>query len=90
MSSEEKEKSWPVRMLLAFVRSPVQIALGLGMIYFAFMAFVVGHDSGQYKLLLLAAAAFWVVWVLAKTMLKLLLGLLIAAAVFYAYYRLKM
>ncbi len=89
MSSEEKEKSWPVRMLLAFVRSPVQIALGLGMIYFAFMAFVVGHDSGQYKLLL-AAAAFWVVWVLAKNMLKLILVLLIAAAAFYAYYRLKM
>lgn len=90
MSSEEKERIWPVRMLLAFVKSPVQIILGLGTVYFAFMAFIAGHNVLQNKLLLLATVAFWIVWCLAKAMLKLILWILIAAAAFYAYYRLKM
>lgn len=83
--TNEKKKNIFVRGLIAAIKSPINTIFLLALLYFAVQNYILGNASWSNKTLLIATVCLWIGYQFAKYAFKLVVILIIAAALFFGY-----
>ena len=84
----EKEQSWWKKILMFMLHSPVQSAFGIFTLFYVFRIFALGQDDFTIKAQAVGIVFLWILWCVAKSIIKLLLfiALLLLGLYGYNYY----
>lgn len=82
---EKKESRWK-KFLWRCLKSPVNSLLVLALLYFGFQAYVLGHNPLINKGIMIGLVLLWLLWFIARNMLKLFLLLALAGGIAYGWY----
>lgn len=85
LETKDKKKNIFVRGLIAAIKSPINTIFLLALLYFAFQTYILGHASWSNKMLLIATVCLWIGYQFAKYAFKLVVILIVAAALFFGY-----
>ena len=85
MAKEEKE-SFIIRFLSICVKAPVTIFFLSLLGYFAFQTYILDNSPFTNKIIIFCLLILWVIWFLARHMIKVLIIVCIVGAIAYAYY----
>ena len=83
---EEQEKIWWKKLLLGMLRSPVQSIFGIFTLIYLLRIFLLGQDELTIKAQAVGVIFLWVLWVVAKSIIKLLLFIALLLVGGYGYY----
>ena len=85
-NKKTEEKSLKKRFLLFLLHSPVQSVFGIVLLVYLARIFIFGQDEFAIKFQALGVAFFWVLWVVAKSIIKLILFIALLLVGAYGYY----
>ncbi len=83
---EEQEKVWWKKILLGMLRSPIQTIFGICTLVYLARIFLLGQDDFTIKAQALGIVFLWVLWIVAKSIIKLLLFIALLLLGLYGYY----
>ena len=85
-TNTEKKIGFGRKLLGLVLTSPVNTLLGLALAYFAFQAYVLDNSPLLNQTAALGVICLWVLWFVAKNIIKLLFILLLGGFAVFSYY----
>ncbi len=85
-TNTEKKIGFGRKILTLILTSPVNTLLGVALVYFAFQAYVLDNSPVLNQTAALGVICLWILWFVAKSIIKLLLVLLLGGFVVFSYY----
>ena len=85
-TNTEKKIGFGRKLLGLVLTSPVNTLLGLALAYFAFQAYVLDNSPLLNQTAALGVICLWVLWFVAKNIIKLLFILLLGGVAVFSYY----
>ena len=85
--NEQGKKSWGKRLLWWPVKSPLTFVCVMALLYFGFQTYVLENSPEMNKLVMLAIISAWIILFILKHLLVLIILLIVAVGIFYAYYQ---
>lgn len=85
-TKEEQKTGFWRRLLRICLKSPVNILLALAILYYAAQVYVLGINPVYNKMIMFGLMGLWLLWLLARSLFKLILLLIVAGGLAYGWY----